>query len=190
MSDYEYLLWILDEYYRLSERPYTLIEDKGEELPPHIVEVVCRGKDITNYAVFRFDLDSMGDHLPFFNRKKKHGEAPKLLKKFCDYIILVEKQSRVTAILIEMKRGSSAGNGEQLKATKMWMDYVLNSAERIKDKNNKEDFDASLVSFRRVLLKRAADNKQLTQPHELQIADKNSIIQVFCFNRFALHEII
>lgn len=81
-----------------------------------------------NYLLFRYDLNEY-DFIPFFNDTGN-------LKKFCDYILFVEevinKKQYLNICLIELKLGNDNTNAKkQLEASKVFIDYVFKSAERI-----------------------------------------------------------
>lgn len=188
MTDIEYLEWIFNDYYKNpGPEPLTMAEDKGTEHKPHIVKIKSGNKDITKITVYRFDADTLGDHPPFYNRTEK---APKCLKSFCDYVILAEKNDRLFVVLVEMKRGDDRKAETQLNASQMFMDYVLNSAERIKEYNSMPEFSKTDVVFRRIIVKRAATNKLVTKPCDIQRVDKNDVMEFCCIDTLPLHHIV
>lgn len=188
MTDFDYLDWIFDDWYKCTgDQSLTMIEDKGEELPPHVVKIKSGDRNITKIVLYRFDRDTMGDHIPFFNRTQ---EAPNGLKAFCDYVILVEKSTRLIVVLVEMKRGTNAKSENQLDAAFLFMDYVLNSAERIKEKNGMPEFTRNDVEIRRIRVKRPASNKLVTKPFDLQRADRRATIPCFCEDTLPIHHIV
>jgi hypothetical protein len=188
MSDYDYIKWILNEDY-LVKGPHklTMREDKGPDLSVHEVKIdVCGGM---NVAVYRFDIESKKDHLPFF--RKGSENSPKSLTKFCDYIILVEKEFNLTIFLIEMKRGTTDGYKKQIQAAEYFMQYILSSAERVKDDNDMPNFNAQNIGFRKVLIRQTMSNKELTKKSEMEkIKKTDSIIELRCYNKFRIHECI
>lgn len=188
MTDFDYLDWIFDNWYRCTgSHSLTMIEDKGEELPPHEVKIKSGDRSITNIVLYRFDTETKGDHLPFYNRTH---EAPEGLKAFCDYVVLVEKAARLFVVLVEMKRGTNSKSEEQLDAAYVFMDYVLDTAERIKEKNGMPEFSREDVEFRKIRVKRPASNKLVTKPFDLQTADRAATIPCFCEDTLPIHHII
>lgn len=108
-------------------------------------------KGIDEYRLYRFDVEDGKDFLPFFN--KTHDEAPKGLGVFCDYIILACLKSKLFIILVEMKTGNTHNAQQQLEASALFMDYIKNSAIRIKKLNNYHDFNANNVMVKKLILK-------------------------------------
>lgn len=131
-----------------------LIENKLDK--PQTAKIIDSGVD--TYTLYRFDLDER-NFLPFFNNTHIGSEAtveypvPDKLLKFCDYIMLVSKCGKLYVVLIEMKSGNNAGAGIQLKAAETFMEYVKQTALRIKSYNGYDSFSADNVILRRVLLK-------------------------------------
>lgn len=119
---------------------------------------------IDEYRLYRFDVEDGKDFLPFFN--KTHDEAPKGLGVFCDYIILACLKSKLFIILVEMKTRNTHNAPQQLDASALFMDYVKNSAIRIKDQNNFHEFNDSNIFVRKLILKSGPKGKcrPTTQP--------------------------
>lgn len=189
MTDFDYIKWILNEDF-LQKEPHdlTMIEDKGDKLCKQEVLITKRDRHITNIALYRYDIDTR-DHLPFF--AKGSNNSPKSLTKFCDYVILVEKDSELTIMLVEMKRGVKGEYDEQIKASKLFMQYVLSSAERIKGDNGMDDFSATKVKFRRILLELAKSNKQHTKKNTLELNKKSEeVIKYKCHNRMEIRDFL
>ena len=94
------------------------------------------GKGIDGYELYRFDAEEGKDFLPFFNKRhNRAGEVPERLRAFCDYIILVSCKGSLYIVLVEMKSGKETAL-QQLDASQLFMDYVKDSALRIKDVNH------------------------------------------------------
>ncbi len=130
-----------------SERQDIMVEKKGN-LGPHIVRLNTAGCKNMPQTLYRFNLDDE-DFLPFFKEPK---DAPEGLRKFCDYILLVEKNGSTYIILIEMKRNKDdvAKAKKQLNASETFMQYIINSAERLK-RDFRIDFNSEQIIWRKVI---------------------------------------
>lgn len=155
MREYELCTRILSS--RLMPKDQgRLVESKLRKV--HTADVVATAVDA--WCVYRYDQEEdPGRFFPFFNNAKddKAGQAaaPADLLKFCDYIILVEKSNRLYVLLIEMKSGGSGDADKQLRASEMFMRFVLDTAQRIGPANGYRELDIrNNVCFRKVILKR------------------------------------
>lgn len=185
MTDFEYLNTILHSRYR--ENTSYLIEDKGDNLSPQIAEITHTDL-ISDVAVYRLDADIKGDFLPFFHNG---NTAPKALRKFCDYILLAaHRDGTLAIILVEMKRGDTEDAEEQIKASELFVDYLLNTAERIKKANGQPGFCKEDVAIRRVILREAHSNKRATRPKEITAEAKAGIIDYRTTRRLPLHYLL
>ncbi|MCD8385939.1 MAG: hypothetical protein LUD17_03495 [Bacteroidales bacterium] len=165
-----------------------MTESKGND-ESHIIDVnIANGVD--RCAVYKYELDEK-DFLPFFNDKQA-GAFPRLkrLRGFCDYIVLVESNDNLSILLIEMKRGNSDDAEDQLAAGRVFMEYIVSSANRIKDINGYSDFDCNAIQYRLISLKRPKSNKTTTRPKDLSDLDKNQIMHISCPGRFYLNRIL
>lgn len=187
MSDFDFIKWMLDESY-LCTAPHhlTMIENKGDQHKPQQVTLRAFGQSVSNIALYRFDMEESGDFLPFFNDA---DGAPQRLNAFCDYIALIEQNAHLIIILFELKRGTTSGVDDQLKASYEFMRYILRSAERIKAINHVQDFKEENVEFRKVILRRCFSNKKTTKPKDLKRYNKDEMIkydcgQTLCVNYF------
>lgn len=144
---------------RFHEQPdgdgtFMLVETKhASGRTDHIIKSKPR-PSTGGIALFRFSLDDF-DFLPFFNNPpKKGGTGPRHLKKFCDYIMLVQNGQRLHVILVEMKRSKQDPEmGVQLRASEQFMRYVIESGERIKHINALDDFDPKQIVMHKICLK-------------------------------------
>lgn len=124
------------------------------------------GKGIDRYELYRFDAEEGKDFLPFFNNRHNHGgKVPERLRAFCDYIILVSCKGNLYIVLVEMKSGKENAS-QQLDASQVFMEYVKNSALRIKDVNHYHSFDVDNIKEKQLLLKKGpkVKNRPTTQP--------------------------
>jgi hypothetical protein len=113
----------------------------------HKVSILSRCID--NYTLYRFDNEEK-EFMPFFNNQ--HSGGLKGLRRFCDYILLAEKKSKLFVFLIELKSGRVDGAGDQLDAAEVFMDYIRRTAERIKLTNGFTSFDSSNIRTAKVLV--------------------------------------
>ncbi len=188
MSDFEYIKWILKESYLCTPPNHlTMMESKGDNLRPQIVNIKNSIRAITNIALYRFDVEENGNFLPFFNDK---NGSPERLNAFCDYIALLEHNGKLIIFLLELKRGSTAGMEDQIFASYEFMQYILKSADRIKNINNMPDFNIDDIEFRRILIRKKASNKHITKPKEIKMKNKQSIIIYDCDSTIHLHPFI
>ena len=153
MNEYELYTRIIHPDYK-SEYQNRLTEEKLRR--PQTAQIIDTGVD--DYILYRFDLDDK-NFLPFFNNTHVGREerveypAPDKLLKFCDYIMLVSKGGKLYVLLIEMKSGGNAEASIQLKAAETFMEYIKQTALRIKSYNGYDSFTAGNIILRRVLLK-------------------------------------
>ena len=117
------------------------------------------GKKNISHTLYRFDLDDK-EFLPFFN---KSNDAPKGLRKFCDYVLLVEWNGKPYVMLIEMKRGAPGNAEKQLKASQTFMEFLYTSAERLHNDFGEDSFNRNNIVIRKVKLKKCKSNKLLTK---------------------------
>ena len=194
MSDFEYLKLILNrKYLCVGDNALIMEENQGTEHKPHEVRINI-GKLISQVALYRFDEKEKGDFMPFFNSShhepKQRGDAPKDLRKFCDYIILVEKNDTAYIVLIEMKRGNTGGAEQQLAAGYEFLNYVINSGVRIRQINNMPYFSKENIMFRRVFLRLPVSPKLKTRPGDIRVEDRHGIIEYTTYNNFNLNRIL
>lgn len=177
MTEYDFLCRMLCPSFIIdpeADGSYRLVEDKkAGGKADHIVRSIPQPA-LEGTALFRFSLDNF-DFLPFFNNPpKRGGSGPQNLKKFCDYIMLAHDGSHLRIMLIEMKRAKKDPEmGEQLRASELFMRYVIDTAERIKHANGSDDFDPERITVHRICLKEFPGMKMTSHPKEIirQAAD-------------------
>ncbi len=157
MIEYDLFTQMLSQNFLSSDQHKM---DEPKQAGAHTCDIVDKGVDY--YMVYRYDLDEC-DFLPFFN--KDHDDVatgyvspnptPTGLLKFCDYILLVAVNDKLYVILVEMKSAKNNGAHQQLDASKIFIDYVKASAERIKTLCGCDAFDSRRIILRKVLLKPA-----------------------------------
>lgn len=158
MSEYDQLCRILGRSF-LSRTQEWMIESKGSTHKPQKVQLDITGRRHIAYTLYRFDLGDT-DFLPFFNNS---GDTPEGLRKFCDYVLLVDLNGKPYVILIEMKRGSSGDAEKQLNASQTFMEYIFQSAKRLYDDFRDEPFNRNNIVIRKVKLKECKSHKLLTK---------------------------
>lgn len=156
--EYVLLCRILDRAFLSSSQDW-MIESKGIKYKPQKVQLDKTGRKNLNYTLYRFDLEE-NNFLPFFN---KSDDSPEGLRKFCDYVLLVELNSKPYVFLIEMKRGTSGDAEKQLKASQTFMEFLYSSAERICNELGDESFNRKNIVIRKIKLKECKSPKLKTK---------------------------
>lgn len=178
MREFELITKILHDRF-LAVREEGAILEETKECRDHGVHRIklLRTKPIDNTALYRFSLDDE-DFLPFYKDSREYPDGrseggPKGLKKFCDYILLVEHNDRLTVVLVEMKRSKKdTSYRDQLDASEIFMNYVTANAERIKNRNDFDDFDSESISYRKVkIVHDPTCDKLTTKPRNKVLSD-------------------
>lgn len=129
----------------------------------------------TSYYLYRFDIDECKDFIPFFN---SNDDAPTGLRSFCDYLLLVERNSKVYILLVELKSGRKGHFSEQLKATECFVKYILDTAERIKTNNDFPEFDRNNIDVRKICVK-SINNKKTTNVSKTPLMECHNDIYTY-----------
>lgn len=158
MSEYDQLCNILDKGFQASNQN-LMIEAKGTTYKPQKVVIDGTGRVNLTWTLYRFDLEEK-EFLQFFNRT---DEAPEGLRKFCDYVLLVEAGGKSYVLLVEMKRGSLGDAEKQLNASECFINFLYNSAERLQRDFDGSEFNRSSVVLRKIKLKECKSNKLTTK---------------------------
>ena len=139
--------------------------------------------DIDEIEVYKFANKDGEIDFPFF---KKGEFAPKLLRKFCDYIIICTCRQKFFVVLIELKAPKTRNltdkfneAKDQLDATETFISYILNTFERIKNETtNKRQFvgiEKCIMKLDKIIKKCVflsdINNPTNTNPHESTIGD-------------------
>ena len=123
------------------------------------IEVDKRG---CNAILYKFDKELSRDYrgglFPFFEKKKG-------VCKICDYIIFAEKDSKITALVVEMKKGRQ-GTFPQLRAAECFVHYVINTLNRVHSLNLK-------IEIRKVSIHEFKIRKRSTKPKEVEFDELN-----------------
>lgn len=98
-----------------------------EKQPTFRMKIKLSSSNAEEYLVYRFNPESKV-LFPFFSIESN-------LRKICDYIVLFEKKGKLFIIISELKRGcTKSGNlnaNRQLKASELFLQYIIKSANRI-----------------------------------------------------------
>ena len=167
MNDYSFINQILNAKFLVKNQ--FLLEERKGNMQPH--EVTIR-QSLSNieYKLYKFDENPY----PFFSSGSSNS-TPKLLQSFCDYIMVVNKDDIGTVMLIELKRGIDSPT-HQLMAANTWLNFVLDTAERIKDKNNYKQFNKNNVHRRLIAISaqvRKRKTKSFIHPRDI---DESNIV--------------
>jgi len=185
MVDIEYLSNIINaNYLQTGDMALTMVEpeDEGNGLSEQRITVRTDSHNISSMKLYCFNTHQSTPLLPFFNQNTvEPNKSPKGLTSFCDYILLVQHAKGLFVFLLEMKRGTKEGAGKQLEASRLFFDYVLNTADRIKEENSYPDFSADNISFRTIILQEASSPKRITKPKEISEMKKEELESVLTY---------
>ena len=96
--------------------------------------------------------------------------------------------SKAYFLLVEMKRGVRSHAAVQLNASRTFIDYILSTADRIKEANAMKDFDSNDVEIRRIVLSQT--KKETLNSHMPHQKSKNDIIDYQTFDEFRIRDVI
>lgn len=152
---------LLNESYR-PQNQYLLIEEKTDgggkgnhNIAQRIKIIYFR---IDQFSLYKFDDDAQ-KLFPFFKQNVKS------LLSLCDYVLFAYMQKKCYIILFELKRGKSRDAEKQIDATKIFIDYLINTADRLSRINEEEfKFDKRAIIFRKVIVKRSYSIKEKILP--------------------------
>lgn len=165
MNEFELYTRILAPKYQSAHQGY-LIEDKLQE-PQKVQKADIIDTSVKCHVVYRLDMDEE-NFLPFFNNTHSNAEqsveypTPKFLLAFCDYIILAVVGIKLYVVLVEMKSGDHSKAHLQLQASETFMNFVKQTALRIKAHNEYNEFDEKNIILRKVILKPALKARPTT----------------------------
>ena len=149
MNEYDLCIRILSPHLQPANQN-LLLEKKTKK--PHKAYVV--GTGVEHWTLYRYDQDEDPTRFfPFFNNTRGDNGSPVDLLKFCDYIVLVSKKNNLYVLLVEMKSGKAGDANKQLEASKTFIHFILETAERIAPANNYGNVNARNVCIRKILLK-------------------------------------
>lgn len=167
MNDYSFINQILNASFLVHDQ--SLLEERQGELQPHLVRIRQSLSNI-EYKLYKFNEDPY----PFFSSGSSNS-TPKLLQSFCDYVMVVNKDGTCTIMLIELKRGIDSPT-HQLKAANTWLDFVLDTAERIKEKNNYKQFDKKNIHRRLIAIYGKAEKRKTSSFVHPRDIDESEIV--------------
>ena len=167
MDEYEFLTKIISDYYYSSDQKHLIEKD----VQTVNITSAVGNKRLEAYSLYRFSIkESAYDFLSIFN---KTHVAPKELRSFCDYIMLIEYNKTPYVILIEMKKNSGTAKA-QLDASSEFFNYIKNTAERIKTKNN-VTFDSTKIKTIKVKLT-DLKTKRTTRGTNIEYEEETGVI--------------
>lgn len=164
MTEYDQLCRILSDDFKESKEN-IMIEDKGNI---HKVQsVYIDDEDLKNIrkTLYRFDLEKK-EFMPFFN---KTDNSPEGLRKFCDYVLLVNYRDTTYVLLIELKRGGADGADKQLRASETFIKFLYKTAERLYKDFDDFNFDIKKIVLRKIIIKACKSNKQKIQSDKVDL---------------------
>lgn len=141
MSEYAFLNKMLSNKYQEDDE--TVMKEKKF----HSVKILKDNR--VKYTLYRFDREGKGDFLPFFDAS---DDAPKRLCSFCDYVIIAEVRQKPYVILVEMKNSHVGHAHEQLKGSRCFVNYITETAERIKGVNGQDEFSKDKINVLEIVL--------------------------------------
>lgn len=130
---------------------------------------IINGRRI-RYTLYRYDQTEQGQcFLPFFNNTHDGDlgiapcPAPSDLLKFCDYILLAEKNEVLYVLLIELKSGHNGDASKQLDASAVFFEYIKKTASRISNANGYSSFNTQNIKIKQIILKPQPKVRPCTQ---------------------------
>lgn len=173
MREIEFIQRILNSRLRIPGDVLEMVEEAVDDLcEQRILISTNRSSVISKVELYSFNgqFGRPNILLSFFNQNNDgQDKSPKLLNSFCDYVILLETCDFIPLIyFVEMKRGAPEHAKEQLAASRCFFDYVLRTAERIKDVNGYQDFDSKIIQFRMINIRETLSNKLTTRREDIQ----------------------
>lgn len=187
MQYIDYFGWILNSgFLQKGDDALTMIEPADAENPEQRVCIKSATNVISSMKLYRFNNLEENDKVlfPFFNQSTVEPTAPHGLNSFCDYILLVQHDNGLFVFFLEMKRGRHDDAEKQIEASSLFFDYILRSAERIKEDNGFSDFDANQVQYRKIIINETYSNKRITKDKDIEDFDLNSTMLHKCHLEF------
>lgn len=173
MNNLEYFDNILDSAFLCEgQDSMVMVEPAHDDKEEQRITIQPTGIEASDLRLYCFMKDPAHPEklLPFFNsRTVEPNKAPKGLARFCDYVLLVQRKDTLYVLLLELKRGKGPWES-QLDASKVFFEYIVASADRIKD-DNFSQFDKDSVVIRRIKIKEVGSSKYRTKPADIEIAD-------------------
>ena len=189
MEYIDYLGRILNEKFLQKDADdLTMIEPANGVYKEQKVSIKNASRTISDMKLYRFntpDTDAV-NMFPFFNQHTAGPhKAPQGLLSFCDYILLVQHDSGLYVLFVELKRGRHEGAEKQLEASSTFFDYILQTANRIKVENGFSDFDVTQVKCRKIIINEEYCNKHTTKPKDVREgSNMDGVMLHKCYNEF------
>ena len=185
MIYYDILTHIFREEGHLQARDkikLVLHEPASEFYPAQTVEVDTNIRNL-QYSIYRFDVEKDG-LFPFFKKlsSKDKGKSYNGLLQSCDYIMLCAKNEQTHVLLLELKRGGAQDAQIQLEASRMFIEFVKNTAKRIsRIKGNDLPLQEQDIKYHKIVIAESASDKQTTMPDEQCI--KSGDVVTICLSK-------
>lgn len=150
MVEFDFIKAILTNNPKIIlEKSKIVLEEKQESVKGRenvVQRIKIDEEDIDDIVVYKFANENGEIDFPFFSKGKN---TPKLLRKFCDYIIICTCKKKLFVVLVELKAADKENFTEnfkkakkQLDATEVFMKYIFETFERIKhDNDNKKTYN-------------------------------------------------
>ena len=102
-------------------------------------EITILEDDIDEVEVYKYANKDGDIDFPFFN---KGSDTPRFLNKFCDYIVVCTRDTKLFVVLVELKSANLFGEAKkQIDAGKIFVNYIFNTFDRLKiQPNNYEKY--------------------------------------------------
>ena len=183
----DYFGRILNENFLQTGRDSLTMIEPADSL--HEEQRVCikhNSKSILDMKLYCFNTqdNNVKNLFPFFNQSSIEPKAPEGLNSFCDYILLVQHIDGLYVFFLEMKRGVTGGADKQIGASCTFFDFILKSAERIKEENGFPEFDARQIKYRKLIIKEDRCNKRITKNKDVENLDLNAVNIHACYKEF------
>ena len=187
MQEIVYIEIILNsDFLQKGDGAFTMVEPSDLLHDEQRVDIKNDTRSILDMKLYCFNTPdkNVNNLFPFFNQRSVEPKAPEGLNSFCDYILLVQHIKGLIVFFLEMKRGDTDGADKQIEASCTFFDFILQSAERIKEENGLPDFDSSKVQFRRIIIKEERSNKRMTKDNDVENFDLDAVNLHKCHSEF------
>jgi len=118
MTKLEIIESILHEKYKTSNQSSLIEQEKDEKGKTFTSTYKIVKANGHKYGLYRYTPEAF----PYFNEVTD-------LKKMCDYILFLEEGRYLHVLVFELKKGNDSAR-KQLKAAKVFVEYILESAKR------------------------------------------------------------
>ena len=187
MQEIVYIERILNsDFLQKGDGAFTMVEPSDLLHDEQRVDIKNDTRSILDMKLYCFNTadKNVNNLFPFFNQRSVEPKAPEGLNRFCDYILLVQHIKGLFVFFLEMKRGDTDGADKQIEASCTFFDFILQSAERIREENGLPDFDSNKVQFRRIIIKEERSNKRMTKDNEVENFDLEAVNLHKCHSEF------